>query len=186
MGNMAYDTGSIFAACQEFEFRSSGSLQSSLFELTRIACLGQGPLREHLGISVSQDLSARILAEKVITANEAACMLCGLASHIVHHFFMYASDRKIMGRPLVEYQLTLAKLADLATLEAVLCERHQALVSGAFDPENISEISRAFLRISALSTEMLAGSGFVEESSTHDLALSLNRQLMEESHVLQP
>jgi hypothetical protein len=183
MGNMAYEAGSILEACRESGGPAGDSRRALLFERTHIATLGPAALREYLGIPVAQELGTLLVSDKIASPTEAACLLCGLASYIVHHCFNYANDRKIMGKPLVEYQMTLAKLADLATLEAVLCQRHNAVISGAFDPENISEISGVFLRITAVSMEMLAGSGFVDESPMHDMAFLLNKALLEDIHV---
>jgi hypothetical protein len=161
--------GTIYEHCHALDATDIGKVHKRIVVLTLAACLGQNSLKKHLDISRSDiigssDLLRAVHAEKV-TAHAIifGAAVCGFAGCIVHSCFIFAGQRKIAGRLLSDQTLAMSKLADLATLEAVLILRHKMLLS---DPTNLAntnlrEICRCAMQISAQAMELKAGSAIV-------------------------
>jgi hypothetical protein len=190
---------SIFDLCNELSALPISTRQKSLVTLTVAAWAGQETLRKHLNVAHVIKLDDSILASAAShlpgdyqLANYFDCIMCGLASRLVHRCFVYANDRKIMGKLLLEYQMTLAKLAEMTTLEAILCLRLRISVfdQTADHCENHREICRVSLRISALAMELMAGAAFVQEDSRQSdqevFLLTINTTLTELCHAQHP
>jgi hypothetical protein len=174
--------GSVFEHCRELLAQESDKEQKQFIALALAACEGHETLRQHLNVPQSKILDRSDLLDAVgafrtwPAAASFASMVCGTAGCVVHRCFIHANQRKIMNRVLIDYQLTQAKLADLAANEAVLCLRHKILFVGRADvsSDNLKEICRCALQISALALELVAGTGFVRNDATQsDLEILL-------------
>ena len=160
--------------CLELIKLALDSQRLFLVTLTLESNAGLKSLKTYLGISQSCVVSSKELLHAIEAVNGGTpillfcCMICGMAGRVVHSCFTFASQRKISGKLLIDHPMAMIKLAELATHEAILCLRHDMLLSNPSDTqeENVKEICRCALQISSQSMDLRAGNAFVQADAS--------------------